>query len=420
MNVVGGESAAVIGRVLFIVSVLQVGGAAAGPVTAERVAALPVATRAGWQSYLDRSQAAAARDADALAAEVAAEKRGSATRAPSGGDFRFDDGDRSAAWFAGSDGAALVNAVISYQSPSGGWSKHLGYSQGPRRRGTQWTSQSEPGKKPHYLATIDNGATTKELRFLAAAWAATGRTDAAAAVNRGLDYLLEAQYPSGGWPQVYPLEGGYHDHVTLNDDAMTNVLELLRDVAGEAAEFACVTPDRRERVRRSLDQGIEYLLATQIPVAGRPSGWCAQYDPLTLEPAQGRAYEPPSLAGVESSHVLRFLMSLPNPSAEVVACIEAGLAWLNEAQVTGLARVKQDGRTLYVAQDSSTEVYWARFYDLTTGAPIYPGKDGVVYQSYVDLAAANHKLGYDYLSSRPGSILKNGQKKWRKRLATSR
>jgi PelA/Pel-15E family pectate lyase len=191
----------------------------------------------------------------------------------------------------------------------------------PRRRGTQWTSQSQPGKKPHYLATIDNGATTEELRFLAAAWAATGRTDAAAAVNRGLDYLLEAQYPSGGWPQVYPLEGGYHDHVTLNDDAMTNVLELLHDVGSEAVEFACVTPDRRERVHRALNLGINCLLAAQVPFQNRPSGWCGQYDPLTLEPAHGRAYEPPSLAGVESSHVLRFLMRLPDPSPEVVACI---------------------------------------------------------------------------------------------------
>ena len=156
-----------------------------------------------------------------------------------------------------------------------------------------------------------------------------------------------------------------------------------------------------------------------MPREGRPAGWCAQYDPLTLEPAQGRAYEPASLAGVESSHLLRFLMSLPDPSADVIACIEAGLAWLDKAKVTGLARVKQDGRTIYVTQDGSTEVYWARFYDLTTGGPIYPGKDGVVYRSYLELVAANDKLGYDYLSSRPGSILKNGQKRWRKRLAAT-
>ena len=31
--------------------------------------------------------------------------------------------------------------------------------------------------------------------------------------------------------------------------------------------------------------------------------------------------------------------------------------------------------------------------------------------------AAKNKLGYDYYTPRPGSIVKNGQKKWRKMLA---
>jgi hypothetical protein len=38
---------------------------------------------------------------------------------------------------------------------------------------------------------------------------------------------------------------------------------------------------------------------------------------------------------------------------------------------------------------------------------------------HMELAAANDTPGYDYLSSRPGSILRNAQKKWRKRLAST-
>ena len=78
--------------------------------------------------------------------------------------------------------------------------------------------------------------------------------------------------------------------------------------------------------------------------------------------------------------------------------------------------MKREGRTLYVADASSNDAYWARFYDLATGKPMFPGKDGVVYQSFEELAAANDKLGYDYYSTQPGSIVRNGQKKWRKRL----
>ena len=44
------------------------------------------------------------------------------------------------------------------------------------------------------------------------------------------------------------------------------------------------------------------------------------------------------------------------------------------------------------------------------------GRDGVLYTSFNDMAAHN-SLGYDYLSSRPGSVATNGQKKWRKAMA---
>ncbi|MBC7644959.1 MAG: signal peptidase I, partial [Thermoleophilia bacterium] len=42
---------------------------------------------------------------------------------------------------------------------------------------------------------------------------------------------LPAEFPPGGWPQVYPLEGGYHDAITYNDNALANVTDLLEDVA---------------------------------------------------------------------------------------------------------------------------------------------------------------------------------------------
>ena len=39
----------------------------------------------------------------------------------------------------------------------------------------------------------------------------------------GLDYVFAAQFPNGGWPQVWPLQGGYHDVITINDDAVLNL-----------------------------------------------------------------------------------------------------------------------------------------------------------------------------------------------------
>lgn len=389
--------------------------ARADTVTSTRVDGLAGSARAAWQAYLDRSREAAAADQRALTDELASEGLPSATKAPSGGDFKLPE-DKNRDWYLGGEGQALIDAVRSYQTASGGWSKHTGYGKGPRLRGMQWSSQYDPGKPSHYVATFDNGATTKEITFLADAWLATSRADCQDGVRRGIDFILAAQFPSGGWPQVYPLEGGYHDNITLNDDAMTNVLSLLQAVSSGEPRYACVDDARRKHCAEALDRGIACAIAAQVVIDGTATAWCAQHDPITLEPAPARAFEPAALSGVESAHLLRFLMSLDRPSPDVVACIEHGLAWLDQAQVTGLAKVKRDGRTTYVADPSSEAVYWARFYDLASGKPMFPGKDGIVYPTYEAMASANSKLGYDYLSTLPGSILRNGQKKWRKRL----
>ncbi len=380
-----------------------------------RLASLPPAEATAWQEYLDRSSSRAAADAAALEAECEHAGLDHPARAPSGGDFG-PDLDAADAWFAGSEAAQLTAAVLSFQTPAGGWSKKLGYSKGPRQIGMQWTSQSDPGKKPRYQATFDNGATVTEIEFLVRVWEATERDDCRAAVNRGLAFILDAQYPNGGWPQVYPLQGGYHDNITFNDGATDRILYLLQAVQAGEPRFRCITEQLRGRVGEALDRGIGCVVRCQVEIGSRKTAWCAQHDPLTLAPAAARAYEPASLSGIESGGIVRFLMSIPQPSADVVASIEAGLAWLDSAKLEGLSRVKRDGRTLYVADDASAEVFWARFYDLSTGRPIFPGKDGVTYDSFAALAAANDKLGYDYLSTRPGAIVGNGQKKWRKRL----
>ncbi len=92
-----------------------------------------------------------------------------------------------------------------------------------------------------------------QLKFLAkmitASITATGPRDVTAcraAFLRGMKYLFEAQFPNGGWPQVWPLEGGYHDAITFNDDAMIEVMELMRHVADGAGEYSFVPRKMRE------------------------------------------------------------------------------------------------------------------------------------------------------------------------------
>ncbi|TWT35710.1 Pectic acid lyase [Posidoniimonas corsicana] len=387
----------------------------AEPVTQQRVAGLESSEQQAWLAYLKRSESLAKQDADALAAEVTAAGIAQAKRAPSGGDFKLSAklGDP---WFASPEAAELVGVVLSYQTPSGGWSKHTGYSHGPREPGMQWTSQNEPGSSAHYLATFDNRSTTEQLNFLAGVWQATGRQECADAFVKGLHYVLAAQYPNGGWPQVYPLEGDYHDSITFNDDAMTHVLELLHGVASSEPSYAFVTEADRQAAAAALERGFNCVRAMQINVEGQRTAWCAQHDALTLQPVAARAMEPATLASVESARLLKFLMGVPAPSPELQEVIEGGLAWLDRVQVTDVVKTKRDGKTVYVKDPASTDVYWARFYRLENSEPVFPGRDGVLYATFEEMAA-NNRLGYDFYSTIPGSIVKNGQKKWRKMLA---
>ena len=136
-----------------------------------------------------------------------------------------------------------------------------------------------------------------------------------AAFLRGLDYVFAAQYPNGGWPQVWPLQGGYHDAITFNDNAMTNILHLLLDVSEGTNEFVFVPEHVRALAAASLKRGINCLLACQIVVDGHRTVWAQQYDPLTRQPTSARNYEMPSQVAGESASIMIFLMQLPRRSA---------------------------------------------------------------------------------------------------------
>ncbi len=92
--------------------------------------------------------------------------------------------------------------------------------------------------------------TNTELHFLAKVQASLpGKEGDAyrASFIKGIHYLLAAQYPNGGFPQVYPLEGGYHDAITFNDNAVSESAETLTDVAEAKPGYDFVAADLRKQ-----------------------------------------------------------------------------------------------------------------------------------------------------------------------------
>jgi PelA/Pel-15E family pectate lyase len=380
--------------------------------TDELLAKLPEAPRAVWTAYIDKSRAFAANEHRLLDAERA---KAEAKPAPGNrAEFEFDS-DTPAEWFASVENQKLAEVVISYQTPTGGWSKAVDYTKGPRQPGTHWTSQK--GDSWHYCGTFDNRTTTEQIKFLAGVFTATKRDDVKAALMKGLDYVFAAQYPNGGWPQNYPVERGYHEAITLNDDAMVHILEVLHDLAEGDNHFAFADAALKQRAQAAFDKGIANIAAMQVRIDGQPTVWCAQHHPLTLEPVKARAKEPPSLSGGESANLVKFLMRSGPTTPEVVAIIESALKWFDAHRLTGLRKTKNDqGKTDYIADPASTDVLWARFYDLQTAKPIFAGADdGIVYSTFQEMAAKN-KVAYDFFSTRPAELLGKELPRWKKRL----
>ena len=368
----------------------------AEPISEARIAALPTAQRGPWIEYWRRSLERAAADKAALAAE-----RDGLALIPAGpppGGTASMPLNRNDAWYASAEARRVADNIVSFQTPAGGWDKNQDRTGPLRVRGQAWRS----------VGTIDNGATTAELRFLCRVQQALPGPDGEGyrtAFLKGLRYLLEAQYPNGGWPQIYPLQGGYHDAVTYNDDALTNVVELLSDVAAKQEVYAFVPDALAAEARGAVDRAVELIVRTQVVAGGQRTGWGQQHDVLTLVPVGARNFEPAALSSNESAALLAFLMQLPRPSPEVVRAVHDGAAWLEARALLDIewTGVGPDGRRLRPKPGAGP--LWARFHDIGTMRPIFGDRDRTIHDDVNELSA-ERRNGYSWFGTGPARTLR--------------
>ncbi len=273
--------------------------------------------------------------------------------------------DKPDSWYRGPEGARVVASILSHQSDQGSWPKNIDTTKAPYT-----------GDRRLLHGTFDNGATFGELRFLARAYRGTQDERIRDAFRHGLDHVLSAQYPTGGWPQSYPPGQGYQRHITFNDGAMVNVLEFLRDVA-HSADYSFLDEGRRSAADKAFAAGIVCILKCQILVNGERTIWCAQHDAISLEPRWGRSFEPPALISAESAGILRLLMSQDNPDAAIKQAVHAGARWFERSRILGIRQTQRDGDKIIVP-DKDAPPLWPRFSDVATNRPIFCGRDGVI------------------------------------------
>ena len=314
------------------------------------------------------------------------------------------------AWFATEEGLSVADIILSYQSDEGGWPKN-----------TDTVTKPFDGDRKSLQSTFDNSATTDELRFLVRTYLATKNEKYRQAFDRGLSHILIAQYANGGWPQHYPLNKGYNRHITFNDNSMLRIMEFLREIYSQP-RYAFVEVKQRDACFTAFDKGVLCILKCQIIVDSKPTVWCAQHHAETLLPVLARSYELPSFSGSESVGLTRLLMSLDNPSSEIKAAIEGAVKWFESAKLVGIRVEWQDapntpkGKNRIVVPDATAPPVWARFYDLTTGKPMFCDRDGIPKETISEIGY-ERRNGYAWYGNWPKELLEKDYPAWRNRVS---
>ncbi|WP_161604702.1 pectate lyase [Roseiconus nitratireducens] len=262
-----------------------------------------------------------------------------------------------------------ARALAYGQLESGGWTNCIDFN--PRgERSAKYRNGRGNGKN---YSSLDDGQTQAALQFMIATDKALGlkADDIHQSAIIGLDALLAAQFPNGGFPQVWdgPVEARpvkparYPDHdwrtegrvkaywemYTLNDNVTGYVARTLIE-----ADRAYDDPRPKKALRKLGD----FLLLAQMPEP--QPGWAQQYN-QEMQPIWARKFEPPGVSGDETQEVIETLLTIHTVTGDrkYLQPIPSALDWLERSQLP-------DGRL-------------ARYYELKTNRPLYMTRRGDTY-----------------------------------------
>ncbi len=200
----------------------------------------------------------------------------------------------------------VAHSLISVQHPEGGWNYVEDLEGEERLRQFYATVGRQAWRMEEFQyyygnCTFDDGVTIDAASFLLRLYLERHDAEVRRALDHAIQFVLDSQYPNGGWPQRWPLRydhsfqgrADYSPFITLNDNVMMDNVEFL---------LQCYQTLHRTDLYQPIIRAIYLLADLQQP---EPlAGWADQYDPETLLPGHARSYEPRS---VNTSTTLRML-----------------------------------------------------------------------------------------------------------------
>ncbi|MGE5805347.1 MAG: pectate lyase [Ignavibacteria bacterium] len=306
---------------------------------------------------------------------------------------------------------AIADNILLFQKNNGGWPKNYDM----QAVLTEEQKLAVLNAKTETNTTFDNGATHSQIIYLAKVYSATGEEKYKEGCISGIEFILKAQYPNGGFPQFYPDTSGYRKYITFNDGAMIGVMNVLYNVVKGSADFRFADDSLKNRIKQAYTKGLDCILKCQIKENGQLNAWCQQHDNNNFMPRSARTFEPASISNMESAGIVKFLMKIKNPDQKIINSIQNAVKWFNNSKISGIrfetiSAPKTDyqyhstDEDRIVVKDPDAPPIWARFYELKTHRPLFCNRDGKPVYSLSEVER-ERRTGYAWYVYDPQEIL---------------
>ncbi len=317
----------------------------------------------------------------------------------------------------------IADNILLYQRNNGGWPKN--YDMQAILTSEQIDSLVKTKDMVH--TTFDNSTTYTHIEYLAQVYTQTSIEKYKVACLKGINFILAAQYPNGGWPQYFPIEkDNYSSHITFNDGAFLGVMATLKKINDNEPMFSFVDKYVRDKTKIAYNKGLECILNCQIKSKGRLTAWGQQHNEFDLKPAWARAYEMPSICNGESVSIVLMLMSIEKPDKRIIESVQSAVKWFSDSKILN-TRVKTISappeQTPYkvnkidkiVVTDSTAPPIWTRFYEIETERPLFSDRNSKLLYSMAEVSR-ERRSGYGWYTYAPQEAL-DKYPEWLKKMA---
>ncbi len=251
-----------------------------------------------------------------------------------------------------------ASAIIWGQSHEGGWNYVVDFA-GDRSLNHWYNTIGKNGWRleefQHYYgnSTFDDDITSDAARFLLRMYLEKLDPKFKPALDKAIDFILESQYPLGGWPQRYPLrydfnKQGHPDYTsfyTFNDDVIWENVHFL---------IQCYLTLGEQRFLDPIKRGMEFYIFSQDACGA----WAQQLN-MDMQTAGARTYEPAAFLPSTTCHNAFLLLQFYQITGDrrYLVHVPKAIEWLEQTMLPKDKIEKERTHPTFVEVETNKPIY---------------------------------------------------------------